>query len=80
MAAWGSKKEPQAPESELIEVPEVVAEPGIDAPVLTTDIEVDAAAEVEPSGRTLLESPTGIRTEVPNSILESLLDSGYTVV
>lgn len=74
------KSEPVVPESEPIEVPEADGAPGIDAPVLTTDIEVDEPAEVDLSGRTLLESPTGIRTEVPNSILESLLDSGYTVV
>lgn len=44
------------------------------------EIEIVLDAPVEEPGYTQLVSPTGHETTVPDSIVESLLDSGYTQV
>lgn len=44
------------------------------------EIEIVLDAPVEDTGSTRLVSPTGHETTVPDSIVEKLLDSGYTQV
>ena len=48
----------------------------IKRPVTTADLKVEAAQVAE--GYTVVVGPSGIASTVPDSILESLLDSGYT--
>jgi len=48
----------------------------IKRPVTTADLKVEAAPAAE--GYTVVVGPSGIASTVPDSILESLLDSGYT--
>jgi hypothetical protein len=42
----------------------------------TDDLKAEAKPAVE--GYTTVVGPSGVETSVPDSILESLLDSGYT--
>jgi hypothetical protein len=44
----------------------------------TTLSDLSAVAEPVADGYTVLVGPAGIETTVPNSILDALLDSGYT--
>ncbi len=44
----------------------------------TTTADINTEASVPGSGRFVVVSPAGVRTEVPESILQVLLDSGYT--
>ena len=48
----------------------------IKRPVTTADLKVEATPVAE--GYTVVVGPSGIESTVPDSILESLLDSGYT--
>ena len=48
----------------------------IKRPVTSADLKVEAAPVAE--GYTVVVGPSGIASTVPDSILESLLDSGYT--
>jgi len=44
----------------------------------TEDLKETVADEAAVSGYTLVVGPSGTETTVPDSILDSLLDSGYT--
>ena len=44
----------------------------------TTTDDIKKDAEPVADGYTVLVGPSGIETSVPDSILEALLDSGYT--